>query len=193
MHHQPPFDPRPCSRPVSLPTFSLLALPSSLLLPLSSFPFFCPASSVAAATTYHSPPPPPHTSQNTQPKTQPNTKTQVGDGTTSVVILAAELLKRANDLVRAKIHPTSIISGYRLAMREVRGSLSVCNWGKVEDSGVLSRCSNLLCDTILPFHKTSLAANCPHTLCHSSTLLPSHTCATSFSHNHTPTTGCQVC
>jgi hypothetical protein len=44
---------------------------------------------------------------------------EVGDGTTSVVILAAELLKRANDLVRAKIHPTSIIAGYRLAMREV--------------------------------------------------------------------------
>ncbi|WIA23727.1 hypothetical protein OEZ86_010546 [Tetradesmus obliquus] len=43
---------------------------------------------------------------------------EVGDGTTSVVILAAELLKRANDLVRAKIHPTSIIAGYRLAMRE---------------------------------------------------------------------------
>ncbi len=44
---------------------------------------------------------------------------EVGDGTTSVVICAAELLKRANDLVRNKIHPTSIISGYRLAMREV--------------------------------------------------------------------------
>ena len=44
---------------------------------------------------------------------------EVGDGTTSVVIVAAELLKRANELVRAKIHPTSIISGYRLAMREV--------------------------------------------------------------------------
>ncbi|CAL9078694.1 unnamed protein product [Musa textilis] len=43
---------------------------------------------------------------------------EVGDGTTSVVILVAELLKRANDLVRNKIHPTSIISGYRLAMRE---------------------------------------------------------------------------
>lgn len=43
---------------------------------------------------------------------------EVGDGTTSVVILAAELLKRANDLVRNTIHPTSIISGYRLAMRE---------------------------------------------------------------------------
>eukprot|EP00177_Eucheuma_denticulatum_P000963 GFKZ01001744.1.p1 GENE.GFKZ01001744.1~~GFKZ01001744.1.p1 ORF type:complete len:545 (-),score=111.86 GFKZ01001744.1:937-2571(-) len=43
---------------------------------------------------------------------------EVGDGTTSVVILAAELLRRANDLVRSKIHPTNIIAGYRLAMRE---------------------------------------------------------------------------
>merc|ERR1719258_856712 len=43
---------------------------------------------------------------------------EVGDGTTSVVIIAAELLKRGNELVRNKIHPTSIISGYRLAMRE---------------------------------------------------------------------------
>ncbi len=46
---------------------------------------------------------------------------EVGDGTTSVVILAAELLKRANELVKNKIHPTNIIAGYRLAMREVRG------------------------------------------------------------------------
>lgn len=47
---------------------------------------------------------------------------EVGDGTTSVVIVAAEILKRANDLVRNKIHPTSIISGFRLAMREVHWS-----------------------------------------------------------------------
>lgn len=47
---------------------------------------------------------------------------EVGDGTTSVVILAAELLKRANELVKNKIHPTNIISGYRIAMREVSGS-----------------------------------------------------------------------
>ena len=45
---------------------------------------------------------------------------EVGDGTTSVVIVAAELLKRANELVRNKIHPTSIIGGYRIAMREVQ-------------------------------------------------------------------------
>jgi len=43
---------------------------------------------------------------------------EVGDGTTSVVILAAELLRRANDLVRNKIHPTSVMSGYRLALKE---------------------------------------------------------------------------
>ncbi|XP_022900057.1 T-complex protein 1 subunit alpha [Onthophagus taurus] len=43
---------------------------------------------------------------------------EVGDGTTSVVIIAAELLKNADELVKQKIHPTSIISGYRLACRE---------------------------------------------------------------------------
>jgi len=48
---------------------------------------------------------------------------EVGDGTTSVVILAAELLKRANELVRNRIHPTNIIGGYRLAMREVGRSV----------------------------------------------------------------------
>ena len=41
---------------------------------------------------------------------------EVGDGTTSVVILAAELLRRANELVKNKIHPTTIITGYRLAL-----------------------------------------------------------------------------
>eukprot|EP00201_Polytomella_parva_P012494 CAMPEP_0175052190 /NCGR_PEP_ID=MMETSP0052_2-20121109/8223_1 /TAXON_ID=51329 ORGANISM="Polytomella parva, Strain SAG 63-3" /NCGR_SAMPLE_ID=MMETSP0052_2 /ASSEMBLY_ACC=CAM_ASM_000194 /LENGTH=550 /DNA_ID=CAMNT_0016316569 /DNA_START=148 /DNA_END=1800 /DNA_ORIENTATION=+ len=43
---------------------------------------------------------------------------EVGDGTTSVVILAAEFLKRANELVRNKLHPTNIINGFRQAMRE---------------------------------------------------------------------------
>lgn len=35
-----------------------------------------------------------------------------------MVIIAAELLRRANELVKAKIHPTTIITGYRLACRE---------------------------------------------------------------------------
>ncbi|XP_024043373.1 T-complex protein 1 subunit alpha-like [Citrus clementina] len=56
---------------------------------------------------------------------------EVGDGTTSVVIVAAEMLKRANDLVRNKIHPTSIISGYRVACKYVEETLVV----KVEKLG----------------------------------------------------------
>lgn len=43
---------------------------------------------------------------------------EVGDGTTSVVIVAAELLKRANELVKANVHPTVVMAGYRLAMKE---------------------------------------------------------------------------
>jgi len=43
---------------------------------------------------------------------------EVGDGTTSVVIIAAELLKTADELVKQKIHPTSIIAGYKLACKE---------------------------------------------------------------------------
>ncbi|KAL6053056.1 Alpha subunit of chaperonin-containing T-complex [Balamuthia mandrillaris] len=49
---------------------------------------------------------------------------EVGDGTTSVVILAAEFLKRANELVKNKIHPTSVISGFRLASREASKFIS---------------------------------------------------------------------
>lgn len=43
---------------------------------------------------------------------------EVGDGTTSVVILAAELLKRGNQLIQNKIHPTTVITGYRNALRD---------------------------------------------------------------------------
>ncbi|KAK5951248.1 chaperonin-containing T-complex alpha subunit Cct1 [Knufia fluminis] len=43
---------------------------------------------------------------------------EVGDGTTSVVLIAAELLRRANELMKNRIHPTVIITGYRLALRE---------------------------------------------------------------------------
>jgi len=43
---------------------------------------------------------------------------EVGDGTTSVVIIAAELLRAADELIRQKIHPTTIINGYKLACKE---------------------------------------------------------------------------
>jgi T-complex protein 1 subunit beta len=40
---------------------------------------------------------------------------EVGDGTTSVAVLAAELLREAEILVSQKIHPQTIIEGYRIA------------------------------------------------------------------------------
>jgi T-complex protein 1 subunit beta len=40
---------------------------------------------------------------------------EVGDGTTSVTVLAAELLHEAEKLVDQKIHPQTIIDGYRIA------------------------------------------------------------------------------
>ena len=43
---------------------------------------------------------------------------EVGDGTTTVVILASELLKRGNQLIQNKIHPTTVISGYRYALKK---------------------------------------------------------------------------
>jgi len=48
-------------------------------------------------------------------KTQDET---VGDGTTTAVILAGELLRRAEELLDQKIHPTAIISGYRKALQK---------------------------------------------------------------------------
>ncbi len=48
---------------------------------------------------------------------------EVGDGTTSVAVLAAELLKEAERLVGMKIHPQTIISGWRKAAEAAKNSL----------------------------------------------------------------------
>ncbi|CAI4224134.1 unnamed protein product [Auanema sp. JU1783] len=48
---------------------------------------------------------------------------EVGDGTTSVTVLAAELLKEAEKLVNQRIHPQTIISGYRRALKIAQEAL----------------------------------------------------------------------
>jgi thermosome len=45
-------------------------------------------------------------------KTQEN---EIGDGTTTAVVIAGELLRRSEDLLDQEIHPTVIARGYRLA------------------------------------------------------------------------------
>jgi thermosome len=48
-------------------------------------------------------------------KTQDN---ECGDGTTSAVVMAGELLKKAENLIEQNVHPTVIANGYRLASEE---------------------------------------------------------------------------
>lgn len=38
---------------------------------------------------------------------------EVGDGTTSVVVLAGSLLEKAEELINKNVHPTVIVDGYR--------------------------------------------------------------------------------
>jgi len=48
---------------------------------------------------------------------------EVGDGTTSVCVLASELLREAEKLINKKIHPQTIIEGYRLAAQAAQKAL----------------------------------------------------------------------
>ena len=41
------------------------------------------------------------------------TDNEVGDGTTSVVVLAGALIEKAEDLITKDVHPTIIVDGYR--------------------------------------------------------------------------------
>ncbi|OJJ66889.1 hypothetical protein ASPBRDRAFT_200508 [Aspergillus brasiliensis CBS 101740] len=74
---------------------------------------------------------------------------EVGDGTTSVVLIAAELLRRANELMKNRIHPTTIINGYRLALREAVKYMNENITTKVEALGK---------DSLVNIAKTSMSS-----------------------------------
>ena len=70
-------------------------------------------------------------------KTQEN---EVGDGTTTAVVLAGELLKRAEKLLDQNIHPTVIAKGYRLACEKATEILEkVAIEIDVEDDEILKK------------------------------------------------------
>jgi thermosome len=48
----------------------------------------------------------------------------VGDGTTTAVVLAGELLKKAEELLDQNIHPTIIVSGYRKAVQKAMETIN---------------------------------------------------------------------
>lgn len=74
---------------------------------------------------------------------------EVGDGTTSVVLIAAELLRRGNDLMKNRIHPTTIITGYRLALREAV---------RYMNENISTKVDNLGRDSLINIAKTSMSS-----------------------------------
>src|SRR5205807_1710381 len=65
---------------------------------------------------------------------------EAGDGTTTAVILAGELLKRAEDLIEQNIHPTVIAAGYRLASDKAHEVLEkVAMKISIKDADVLKK------------------------------------------------------
>ena len=65
---------------------------------------------------------------------------EVGDGTTSAVVIAGELLKRAEDLLEQDVHPTVIAQGYRQAAEKAQEILqSIAVTIKATDSAMLRK------------------------------------------------------
>jgi thermosome len=65
---------------------------------------------------------------------------EVGDGTTTSVIIAGELLKKATDLIDANVHPTIITAGYRLANEKAQEILrNVATDVSIDDDELLMK------------------------------------------------------
>ena len=68
---------------------------------------------------------------------------QCGDGTTTAVVLAGELLKRSESLLEQDVHPTVITRGFQLAVQEAQRLLEteIGTQVKPEDEAVLVDCA----------------------------------------------------
>ncbi len=87
---------------------------------------------------------------------------EVGDGTTSVTVLAGELLREAERLIQQKIHPQTIISGWRLAADAARKALVASTKNHGPDSekfkqDLLNIARTTLSSKILAPHKDHFA------------------------------------
>jgi len=58
---------------------------------------------------------------------------EIGDGTTSVTVLAGEMLREAEKLINAKIHPQTIVAGFRKATEASREALSAAALSHSDD------------------------------------------------------------
>ncbi|CDS13449.1 Putative T-complex protein 1, theta subunit [Lichtheimia ramosa] len=60
-------------------------------------------------------------------------ESELGDNTNLVIVLAGELLKKAEHLLRLGLHPSEVIQGYELARERALEILAELEAGKVED------------------------------------------------------------
>ena len=73
---------------------------------------------------------------------------EVGDGTTTAVIMAGELLKAAGSLIEQGVHPTIIVKGYKMAAEKAKDildehstSLTINDTGKLERIALIAMAS----------------------------------------------------
>ena len=73
------------------------------------------------------------------------TDEEVGDGTTSVTVLAGELMREAEKLLQEKLHPQIIIEGWRIALQAAQARLDELGFDVSADAAAFrarSECPN---------------------------------------------------
>jgi len=68
---------------------------------------------------------------------------QCGDGTTTAVVIAGELLKRSEGLLEQGVHPTVITRGFQLALQQAKHLLEseIGTTVKIDDEAILTDCA----------------------------------------------------
>ncbi|MCP8304791.1 MAG: TCP-1/cpn60 chaperonin family protein [archaeon] len=88
------------------------------------------------------------------------TDNEVGDGTTSAVVLSGSLLERADELINKDVHPTTIVDGYRKAAEQ---ALKVLNKIAVpiaaDDRELLAQIAKTSMETKMVSRESGVLAN----------------------------------
>jgi len=84
---------------------------------------------------------------------------EVGDGTTTAVIIAGELLAKAEDLIEKNVHPTVIIDGYRKAADKALETLEkiALQVGSTEKAWIKKVAMTSMASKLVAEHKEQLA------------------------------------
>ena len=88
------------------------------------------------------------------------TDNEVGDGTTSAVVLAGALLESAESLLDQNVHPTIIVDGYRKAAKKAKQFLeSIADTVSANDKSILNKVAKTAMQTKLVRKDSDLLAD----------------------------------